>query len=277
MRDEVTLHPQCDDFGVQQLVSRESIPNECTILCLEDRYRPLSLGKRSPGWTIPWSVFLSNGVDVDGTIHDEEVIMFRRLSGTHSNDTEPMLVNPALYTLDNGNASNGPLHRHHNPRLLPHRHHPPPLPSSPSSSSAQSEPSWLIEAEEQVESTTPPPPSRTSTPPPLLESLPHIPESRAATPPTHVRSSSRNIPGARLYHRTHIDGVLPPSVLTSLAQPNSIVCLPTCDGVRMALTRVRNAIWLGTYTVDLASWRPETCTYHATPEEILVKSPHAGR
>ena len=262
MRDEVTLHPQCDDFGVQQLVSRESIPNECTVLCLEDPTSASEFRKTltQMDHTVE-CVFLSNGVDVDGTIHEDEVIMFRRLSGTHVDDTEPMLVNPVLYHFRQWNRVK---------RTSPSSPRPPPPPSSPSSS-AQSEPSWLIEAEEKVENTTPPPPSRTSTPPPpppttpRLERLPHIPESRATTPP----NTSVPRPETSLVHDSTtvltIDGVLTPSVLTSLAQPNSIVYLPTCDGVRMALTRVRNAIWLGTYIVDLASWKPETCTYHVTP------------
>ena len=64
-------------------------------------------------------------------------------------------------------------------------------------------------------------------------------------------------------HQKHstLDGVITPAILTSLAQSNTIVYLPTPDGIRTSLTRVRNAIWIGAYTVDPASWNVEDRTY----------------
>jgi hypothetical protein len=62
-----------------------------------------------------------------------------------------------------------------------------------------------------------------------------------------------------------LEGVLTPNVLTSLAQINSVVFLASHDGSRTSLTRVRNAIWLGGYVVDITSWTPNERTYSVTP------------
>jgi hypothetical protein len=61
-----------------------------------------------------------------------------------------------------------------------------------------------------------------------------------------------------------LDGVVTPAILTSLAQSNTIVYLPTSDGIQTSLTRVRNVIWIGVYTVDPASWNVENRTYKIT-------------
>ena len=114
-----------------------------------------------------------------------------------------------------------------------------------------------------------------------LESVPSEPsvsQSEETKPPHNVPVLLSDIPEDRAIsprgtsiHTTHfvlngttaltLDGVITPAILTSLAQSNSIVYLPSSNGVRMSLTRVRNAIWIGAYTIDLASWNEDDCTY----------------
>ena len=64
-----------------------------------------------------------------------------------------------------------------------------------------------------------------------------------------------------------LDGILPPNVFTSIAQHNSIVYLPTQSGVPIPLTRVRSAVWLGNYVVDINSWSPVNRTYTVVPRQ----------
>ena len=259
MREEVTLHPRCDDFGIQQLVTHESIPEDATMVHMRDCTSASEFRKTLTNMDDSVQcVFLSEGVDLDGTVHENEVVMFRRLS-IHSplENVHVLLYHFRLWR----RAVQTPQ-----PPSAPTPPRSPPQPStplsaaSPSASSYQSEPSWLTEAEVQVESTPPATPSRTV-------GLPDIPEMRTASPPpsTAVVPTYNTI----LVHDSTtvltIDGVITPTVLMSLANPSSIVYLPTRDGARMPLTRVRNAIWFGTYIVDTTSWTAETCTYRVTP------------
>ena len=89
-----------------------------------------------------------------------------------------------------------------------------------------------------------------------------IPEHRAISPPeTPVHTTHFVLDGTTALT---LDGVVTPAILTSLAQSNSIVYLPTSNGIQTSITRVRNAIWIGAYTVDPASWDVENRTYKIT-------------
>lgn len=255
MREEVTLHPRCDDFGVQQLVTRESIPEDATAVRMEDRASASEFRRTLTCMDDDVEcVLLSEGVDADGTVHENEVVMFRRLS-THSSPLENVHV--LLYHF-----------RAWRRAVAQKTSAPSPTPSP----SVSSEPSWLTEAEGQVEEGRLPSPvaspvASPATPSVVPVGLPDIPETRTPSPPPSV-SVVPTYNTTFVHDSTPvltIDGVIPPNVLASLAQPNSIVYLPTRDGVRMALTRVRNAIWFGTYAVDIASWTADTCTYRVTP------------
>lgn len=270
LRESVTSHPQCEDFGVQQVGSVESIPPNCTTVHMEDRaseseFRRV-LTRMDSDVTC---VVLSEGVDVDGTVHEGEVVTFRRLGVTQ---VENASVHPLLY---------------HFRRWTRMQSTPAPSLASPSPSpSSSSEPSWLTEAEVRVETevvvvdddrdVTPPIPPEPSPPPseedegearvsvntvpPAL--LSDIPEHRAISPPgTPIHTTHFVLDGTTALT---LDGVVTPAILTSLAQSNTIVYLPTSDGIRTSLTRVRNAIWIGAYTVDATSWNVEERTYKIT-------------
>lgn len=260
-------HPRCEDLGVQHVGSVESIPTECTTVHMEDRaseteFRRILTDMNSNATC----VVLSEGIDVDGTVHEGEVVTFRRLG-----DAQPdgVTVHPLLY---------------HFRRWLRMTHSslPPRALHSPSHSSPSSEPSWLTEAEVRVETEVivvddgchedtnapDPTPLEPLVPSPWGEStaslnvpvlLSDIPEHHVASPPR----TSTHATGFVLHGATALtlDGVVTPAILTSLAQSNSIVYLPTTDGIRTSLTRVRNAIWIGAYTVDLATWNVTECTY----------------
>ena len=80
LRESVTSHPQCEDFGVQQVGSLDSIPSNCTTMHMEDRaseteFRRLLMSMDSD----VTCVVLSKGIDADGTVHEGEVVTFRRL------------------------------------------------------------------------------------------------------------------------------------------------------------------------------------------------------
>ena len=99
------------------------------------------------------------------------------------------------------------------------------------------EPTWLVEAEVCVDETPP-----------------------RADETTLVHASTGRV-------LLTLTGVLPPSVLASLAQTNSIVHLPVQDGSRTVITRVRGAVWVGTCVVDTTSWSPTSRRYRVTPRE----------
>lgn len=275
LRESVTSHPQCEDFGVQQVGSVDSIPSNCTTMHMEDRaseveFRRILMSMDSD----VTCVIFSKGIDADGRVHDGEVVTFRRLGDTQMED---VAIHPLLY------------HFRRWSRTIP-TPTPSPVSLSPSeSSSSSSEPSWLTEAEVRVEtevvvvdeedrevqggddaSTFETPTQlasskggqQTTSPrkPPVL--LSDIPEHRTASPPaTPIHSTYFNLDGVTALT---LDGVVTPAILTSLAQSNTIVYLPTPDGIRTSLTRVRNAIWIGAYTVDPASWNVEDRTYRLT-------------
>ena len=106
---------------------------------------------------------------------------------------------------------------------------------------------------------------------PFPVGLEDIPETRMTFPPSATPHNTMFVNDSTTV--LTIDGVITPNVLISLAQPNSIVYLPTRDGMRIALTRVRNAIWFGTYIVDTTSWRTETCTYSVTSRANYAQFP----
>jgi hypothetical protein len=215
-------------------------------------------------------VVFSQGIDADGTVHEGEVVTFRRLGETQ---VENVPVHPLLY------------HFRRWSRMSPT---PAPSPVSLSASPFSSEPLWLTEAEVRVDTEVVAVDDdddyydrkmHGTTPDALPEPLSSETEETARSPhnvpvlllsdiPEHRTAS----PIGTLIHTTHfvldggttaltLDGVVTPAILTSLAQSNTIVYLPTSDGIRTSLTRVRNAIWIGAYTVDPASWNVEDCTY----------------
>lgn len=264
LRESVTAHPQCEHFGVEQVGSMDSIPSNCAIVQMENsasetEFRKI-LTSMNPNVT---RVVFSEGIDRDGTVHDGEVVTFSRLGDIQ---VDEVTIHPVLYhfrrwsriTLD-GPASF-------------------PVFPSPSQSSSSLQPSWLTEAQVRVETQVaadehcevhdapvelesykgklPTPPHNV---PPLLSD---IPEYRTAPPPvTPIHSTYFNIDGTTVLT---LDGVVTPAMIMSLAQPNTIVYLPTLDGIQTSLTRVRNAIWIGLYTVDLMSWNVEYRTYKLT-------------
>jgi len=262
MRESVTSHPQCEDFGVQQVGLADSIPSNCTTVHMENRTSETEFRKILTGMDSDVTcVVFSEGIDADGTVHEGEVVTFRRLGDTQMEDVP---VHPLLY---------------HFRRWSRMRPTPAPTPLSPSpSSSSSTEPSWLTEAEVRVvddddlemrngASISDTPPESSS---PVRETVrsPHnvpallteIPEHRTVSPPVPpVHTTHFTLDGTTALT---LDGVVTPAILTSLAQTNTIVYLPTPDGVRTSLTRVRNAIWIGTYTVDTTSWNVEERTYH---------------
>lgn len=271
LRESVTSHPQCEDFGVQQVGSIDSIPSICTTVHMENRaseteFRRM-LTSMNPNVTC---VVFSEGIDADGTVHEGEVVTFRRLGDTRMDD---VAVHPLLYHFrrwsrvkPSSTLFAGSL--------------------SPSQSSSSSEPSWLTDAEVRVETEVvvvddedremhdnrdDAPMSDASTglassesdltitPHNVPKLLSNIPEHCTASPlGTPVHSTYFNLDGTTALI---LDGVVTPALLVSLAQPNTIVYLPTRDGIRTSLTRVRNVIWIGAYTVDPASWNVEDCTY----------------
>lgn len=274
MRESVTSHPQCEDFGVQQVGSTDSIPPNCNTLRMENRTSETEFRKILTGMDSDVTcVVFSEGVDADGTEHEGEVVTFRRLGDTQM---EGVSLHPLTY------------HFRRWSRMKP----PTPTPSQASPSPSQSssfsslEPSWLTEAEVRVEtevvvvdeddremhdndgaSTFDAPSEPVSSEgeattwsprnvPVLLSDIPeHRTTSPSGTPP---HSTYFNLEGTTALT---LDGVITPAILTSLAQSNTIVYLPTPDGIRTSLTRVRNAIWIGAYTVDPASWNVEDRTY----------------
>lgn len=270
MRESVTSHPQCEDFGVQQVGSADSIPSKCTTVHMENRTSETEFRRvlTSMNSDVTCAVF-SEGIDADGTVHEGEVVTFRRLGDTQIEDVS---IHPLLYY----------FRRWSRMRPTPASS---PESLSPSPSSSSSEPSWLTEAEVRVEtevvvvdedgremhdndgtstSDTPPESSssereNTRSPHNVSALLSDIPEHRAVSPPgTPTHTTNFILDGTTALT---LDGVVTPAILTSLAQSNTIVHLPTSDGIRTSLTRVRNAIWIGAYTVDPASWNVEDRTY----------------
>ena len=94
MRDHVTLHPQCEDFGVQQVGSADSIPSNCTPVHMEDRTSETEFRRvlTSMNSDVTCVVF-SEGVDADGTVHEGEVVTFRRLGDAQ---VENVSIHPLL-------------------------------------------------------------------------------------------------------------------------------------------------------------------------------------
>tara|TARA_B110001452_G_scaffold130958_3_gene108791 strand:- start:3431 stop:4246 length:816 start_codon:yes stop_codon:yes gene_type:complete len=220
-------------------------------------------------------VVLSQGVDAEGVVHDSEVIIFRRLGDAQ---LESVSVHPLLYHFRRWVRSN------HTPLQLSSASSPPPseltnsLPSSPSS---LSQPSWLTEAEVHVEieavdveegtedntsheSLTS---SQIVSQETALHNIPvllsDIPEHFAIPSPPKVALHTTQFKLDGIVVLT-LEGVVTPAMFTSLAQSNSIIYLPTIDGIRTSLTRVRNAMWLGMYIVDPTSWIPEERMYNIT-------------
>lgn len=272
LRESVTSHPQCEDFGVQQVGSVDSIPSNCTTVHMENsasenEFRKILLSMEPD----VMCVVFSKGIDADGTVHEGEVVTFRRLGDTQIDDVG---IHPLL---------------HHFRRWSRARPIPTPSPislSPPESSSSSSEPCWLTEAEVRVETEVvvvddgdrevhggddafdipaefaSSEGGQTASPRKHPVLLSDIPEHRTASPlATPIHSTYFNLEGTTVLT---LDGVVTPAVLTSLAQPNTIVYLPTPDGIQTSLTRVRNAIWIGAYTVDPESWNVEDRTYRLT-------------
>lgn len=264
-------HPQCEEFGIQQLVTHESIPEDATVVRTKECTSAYEFRKTLTHMDDSVEcILLSKGVDGDGTVHENEVVMFRRLS-THREDAPLENMHVMSYHFSRWRRAAQP------PLSFPA----PTSPTSPSqipahssaspstSSTSQSEPSWLTEAEIQVEVEGTLSPTTSTRTPPVIPSLtvglPDIPETHMTpTPPPSVVPTHNTIFVHDSTVVLTIDGVITPNVLMSLAQPNSVVYIPTRDGVRMALTRVRNAIWFGTYVVDTTSWAMETRTYKVT-------------
>lgn len=331
MRDDVTLHPQCDAFGVQQVVSADSVPSDGSTVHLSDPSSEAEFRRALTNLDADVDcVVLSNGVDADGAVHESEFVVFRRLGDEQQ---ECASVHPLVY---------------HFRRWVGAWRRDPSVPSSPTP------PMWLAEAEslalEVPPCTTAPPPSPTTSeshpapisspaacetaasqssshplrtpqsaaaaspvevsplstpvevgPPspsvaPALEVVPS-PRSPLATPPSAPAVSNTRetrvpdgTPSWLVEAEVQVDetsradettfahastgrvlltltGVLPPSVLASLAQTNSIVHLPAQDGGTALLTRVRGAIWLGACVVDTATWSPTSRKYRVTPRE----------
>ena len=263
MRESVTSHPQCEDFGVQQVGSADSIPVNCTTVEMNDRASETEFRRILTEMDSDVScVVLSAGIDADGTTHEGEVVTFRRLGDTQM---ENISIHPLWYH----------FRRWMRMRRTPV---PPPLSLSTSPTFSSSEPSWLTEAEVRVDTEvvavddvdnvngapeTPPSSSpntnETHSPHNAPASLSDVPEHRAISPPgTPVHTTHFVLDGSTVLT---LDGVVTPAILTTLAQSNSIVYLPTPDGIQTSLTRVRNAIWIGAYTVDTESWNVDERTY----------------
>ena len=264
MRESVTSHPQCDDFGVQQVGSVDSIPSNCTTVHMDNPTSETEFRKILTDMDSDVTcVVFSEGIDADGTVHTGEVVTFRRLGDTQ---TETASIHPLLY---------------HFRRCVRMKSTPPPSPTPLSPSPSSSEPSWLTEAEVRVETEvivldeddpevhdrdeTPDAPAQSPSetevvsPPSVPALLSDIPEHRTVFPPdTPIHTTQFTLDGTTVLT---LDGVVTPAILTSLAQSNTIVHLPTPDGVRTSLTRVRNAIWIGAYTVDPGTWNVEDRTY----------------
>lgn len=276
MRDSVASHPQCENLGIQQVGCRESIPTICTVVNMQDcasetEFRRILTGMASNVTCL----VLSDGIDVDGVVHDNEVITFRQLGDELSENSS---VHPLHYYFRRWLSSN--RIECHSPSLVSQQSSQASSPSesfdSSSSPHSVSEPFWLTDAEVRVETelvavaeegggerTTSPKtlnlPTETATSRSIPVILSDIPENRAASPmkiPPH--STQFKLDGAVVLT---LDGVVTPAMFISLAQSNSIVYLPTINGIKISITRVRSAIWIGTYTVDPNSWIPEERTY----------------
>ena len=238
MRDRVTSHPVCEDLGIEQTVLRaDAIPSDCTVVMMEDRASESEFRKTLT--TLEDDIaclVLSEGVDADGAVHADEVVMFLRL-GTPPSD---VTSHPLLYHFQRWRQAK----------------------SSPYiTSPASSEPAWLTNAggavthavDESVHTPSPTPSESVDGEVPL-----HTPHT------TFILTKGTDEEECVLI----LEGVLPPNVLLSLAQPNLAVYLPTEDGgAHVLLTRVRNAIWIGRYVVDVSTWIPEARAYHAILRE----------
>ena len=320
MRDDVTRHPQCDALGIQQVVPADSVPSDCSVVRLnvpssEAEFRR-TLTNLDPDADC---VVLSNGVDADGTTHESEFVVFRRLGDQKQEDCAG--VHPNLYhfrrwvgtwkrfsssTLDYSAppawlaeaesrskdispsppavCETGVLQSHSETVSSSVAPPTPPPPSSPPSVVAPPTPPPPSSPTSVVAPPTPPPPSSpTSVVAPLEEvssaSTSHAMRTQDGEPTWLVEAEvcvDETPPRAdetTLVHASTgrvlltLTGVLPPSVLASLAQTNSIVHLPVQDGSRTVITRVRGAVWVGTCVVDTTSWSPTSRRYRVTPRE----------
>ena len=288
MRDEVTLHPSCENLGIQKMVSEDSVPTEgCAVVHLQDPGSEREFRRTLTNMTDDVAcVVLSGGVDANGTVHDAEFVMFCPLG----EQREENAVHAALYHFRRWQRQ---------PRTF---------------ATAEEQPTWLVEAEARVDElelvtteargeaqendssvvveektaketrveavaqendSSAVEEEKTAKEMRVVEAVAQesvsvvveeekttekTPEKNAVTRVVGSQTTLGN-PLATTTFRTNDDGiamtlvgVLPPDVLSSIAQPNTIVYLPVHGGGRVSITRVRNDVWLGAYVVDLTTW-----------------------
>ena len=122
MRDRVPEHPGCTAFGIEHTALRpDAVPEACTVVRMEDHASEAEFRKALTALEDDdvTQLMLSEGVDSDGVVHSEEIVMF---TGRPNDTTTPPPVSfPVVAT-------------------------PPACKQRRAPSAASSEPSWLVDA-----------------------------------------------------------------------------------------------------------------------------------